>query len=82
MFEDFKENFIKLINSRILIIAAFITICAVLLIMRLFNLQLIHGHDYITSFQLMIRKERTLAGVRGNIYDRNGNILAYNELTY
>lgn len=27
-------------------------------------------------------KERTLSSTRGNIYDRNGNLLAYNELAY
>ena len=32
----------------------------------------------------MARTERTvsLTGTRGNIYDRSGNVLAYNELSY
>ena len=30
----------------------------------------------------MIEKTVTTPGTRGNIYDRNGNLLAYNELAY
>ena len=36
----------------------------------------------MNTFQLKIEKERTLLGTRGNIYDRNGVPLAYNELAY
>ena len=28
------------------------------------------------------RKPKEIQGTRGNIYDRNGNLLAYNELAY
>ena len=34
------------------------------------------------NFKLKIRKERSIASTRGNIYDRNGELLAYNELAY
>ena len=69
-------------TSRVTVLAVILIFCATGLIWRLFDLQLVHGSEYLNSFQLMIRKERILPGVRGNIYDRNGNILAYNELTY
>jgi penicillin-binding protein 2 len=55
---------------------------AVVLIYRLFDLQIVNGQSYLDNFQLMIQKEKTIQGTRGNIYDRNGNILAYNELAY
>jgi penicillin-binding protein 2 len=55
---------------------------AVILIYRLFGLQIVNGQSYLDNFQLMIQKEKTIQGTRGNIYDRNGNILAYNELAY
>jgi penicillin-binding protein 2 len=55
---------------------------AVVLIYRLFDLQIVNGQSYMDNFQLMIQKEKTIQGTRGNIYDRNGNILAYNELAY
>ena len=34
----------------------------------------------ITGFRS--KKQRTIQGTRGNIYDRNGKLLAYNELAY
>ncbi|MCR5674403.1 MAG: penicillin-binding protein [Lachnospiraceae bacterium] len=52
-----------------------------ILIYRIFDLQIVHGADYLDSFQLLIRKQRSIPGSRGRIYDRNGNLLAYNELS-
>ena len=51
------------------------------LVYRLFFLQIINGENYLDSFQLKIMKERSISASRGNIYDRNGNLLAYNELS-
>lgn len=55
---------------------------ATLLIYRLFDLQIVNGEKYLNNFKLMIQKEKIIEGTRGNIYDRNGNLLAYNELAY
>ena len=52
------------------------------LLYRLFDLQIVHGQEYLDEFTLTIRKERTISSTRGQIYDRNGNLLAYNELAY
>lgn len=53
-----------------------------ILIYRVFSLQIVNGQKYLDDFQLKIEKERSIASARGNIYDRNGNLLAYNELAY
>lgn len=53
-----------------------------ILIYRVFSLQIVHGQTYLEDFQLRIEKERSIASARGKIYDRNGNLLAYNELAY
>jgi penicillin-binding protein 2 len=50
------------------------------MIYRLFSLQIISGEYYLDSFKLRIKKEKSIPAARGNIYDRNGNLLAYNEL--
>ena len=55
---------------------------SVILVRRLFDLQIIQGEDYISKFQARTTKERVIKSTRGNILDRNGDILASNVLSY
>ena len=64
----------------VLILLLCLTSCT--LIYRLFSLQIVHGAAYLENFQLKIQKERSIPATRGNIYDRNGKLLAYNQLAY
>ncbi len=52
------------------------------LIQKLFDLQIIQGEDYIQQFQTRTTKTRVIKSTRGNIYDRNGTVLASNVLSY
>ena len=52
------------------------------LVARLFDLQVLNGESYLNDFTLSIRKERVLKATRGEIYDCNGKLLAYNQLAY
>lgn len=82
MFSNLKENFINLVTSRLFVlIIVFIAMCAALL-HRSFDLQIVNGEAYQNNFQLKIRKERSIPSTRGNIFDKNGKLLAYNELAY
>lgn len=82
MFERIKENLINLFTSRFLFLyVAFFAMMAVLLI-RVFDLQIIHGEEYLDDFMLKAEKSREIPSTRGNIYDRNGVLLAYSELAY
>lgn len=80
MFSEFKEAVIKFITSRAVIVSGVLIVLACILVYRLFDLQVINGEYYLDSFKLKIKKEKTIQAARGNIYDRNGNLLAYNEL--
>ena len=86
MFNDLleitREFFKKLISSRLFILGGFLFFLFCVLGVRLFNLQIVNGEEYQETY--MARTERTvsLTGTRGNIYDRSGNVLAYNELSY
>ena len=53
-----------------------------LLIRQVFELQIIQGKDYISEFESRITKKRVLKSTRGNIYDRNGELVASNVLSY
>lgn len=82
MFKNIRDSIINFITSRFFIlILAFCVMCAIL-IYRLFSLQIVNGAEYLEEFTLKIRKERTIASTRGQIFDRNGELLAYNELAY
>ena len=82
MFSKWKESFITVISSRLFVLLlAFFFLCSTL-VYRLFDLQIVKGEDYLNNFHLKIVRERSLPSTRGNIYDCNGNLLAYNELAY
>ncbi len=80
LFDSVKENIIKFITSRAVVVSAVLVALACVLVYRLFSLQVINGEYYLDTFKLKIKKEKTIPAARGNIYDRNGNLLAYNEL--
>ena len=72
----------KLLSSRLVILAVAFVGLYVILGMRLFNLQIMEGEQYQENYMAKTEKKISLAGTRGNIYDRNGNLLAYNKLSY
>lgn len=80
MFNFVMERIWKFISSRFVILIALLVAISGILVYRLFVLQIVRGEAYQNTFQLKIRKERGIPGTRGNIYDRNGHLLAYNEL--
>ncbi len=67
------------IRSIILIIIA--ALLSVVLLQRLFVLQVVNGESYQENFSMSILKEKTIKSARGNIYDCNGVVLAYNEIS-
>lgn len=81
MFNRMKKSIVKAVNSRIIILVLVIVLLASLLVQRLFQLQIVQGESYQNDFSLSILKERTLKSTRGNIFDRNGKPIAYNELS-
>jgi len=72
----------KVFRSRIVIASVFMIAMALLLIYRLFNLQIIN-HDYYTEEALGNQLQiLPIPPIRGDILDRNGEVLATNELSY
>ena len=78
----FQGEFFHKINLRTLFMSVIAIGIGIGLIYRLFVLQIVNGETYLANFQLRIRREVTIPSTRGKIYDRNGNLLAYNELAY
>ncbi len=82
MSENIKELFEILKKSRLWVFALLLIGIFSILLGRMFYLQIIMGEEYQNDYTYSIVKERTLNSTRGNIYDRNGKLLAYNELAY
>lgn len=82
MFKNIREFFRIIIKSRLLIAGTVMTLLFSILIVRMFDLQIVNGETYQDNYTLKIVKERTLNSTRGRILDRNGEVLAYNELAY
>lgn len=82
MFNYVKNSLSKLIKSRLIVLVVLFALLAGILIQRLYTMQIINGEKYLTDFTMQIKKETTLKSTRGNIYDRDGNAVAYNKLAY
>ena len=75
-----KNAMVKLGSSRLAVLMIIFCLTSSILICRLFYLQIIRGEEYAEEYELQIRKTEKTDAARGNIYDRNGNLLAYNRL--
>ena len=82
MFDELRDKIIAIVTSRLTILTLCFMGLGAILIYRCFDLQIVHGEEYLEDFVLQIEKTRDIASSRGSIYDRNGNVLAYNELAY
>ena len=65
----------KSINLRYNTMTVFTYIIGIILIVQLFNLQIIHGKEYREESNTRLTRESTLLAARGEILDRSGNIL-------
>lgn len=67
---------------RLMILGMFFGFLLTVLIVRLYHLQIMEGEASQEEFISSIIKTQRLPGNRGNIYDRNGTLLASNRLSY
>lgn len=65
----------KNINFRYNSITIFIYFIGIVLIIQLFNLQIIHGAEYRQESNTRLTRESVLEAARGEILDRSGNVL-------
>ena len=78
VFEKIKEFFSN--RTRILFIVLLVLFSR--LVVRCYELQILNSEEYAEDYVLKLEKETLTSSARGNIYDRYGNLLAYNELCY
>lgn len=64
------------------IISVGVYIIGIILIIQLFNLQIVNGKDYREQSNTRLSRESTLQAARGDILDQSGNKLATTKLGY
>lgn len=69
-------------NVRYNILYILVYIVGIILIFQLFNLQIVHGEEYLQRANSRLTRETKIRAARGNILDYNGNVLAGNEIKY
>ena len=65
----------KNINFRYNTATVFTYVIGIILIVQLFNLQIVHGTEYREESNTRLTRESTLEAARGDILDRSGNVL-------
>lgn len=82
MFDTLKEYLKAFFKSRLVPIVAVYIILFAILVDRMFILQIVQGDTYASEAEARTTKVRETKASRGNIYDCNGKLLAYNKLSY
>ena len=82
MISDFLYNILKILKSRIFIVCLLVVALFSTLIFRIFDLQIVNENYYMSTYIQKAEKTIYSPGTRGNIYDCNGKLLAYDSLAY
>lgn len=70
------------VKLRYNLVNTFVYIIGIVLLLQLFNLQIIHGEEYRTESNTRLTRETKLEAARGNITDRTGNAIASTKMGY
>ena len=81
-FQTIRKGLKAFFENRTLCLGVILFVIAAVLVVRLFSLQIVHSEEYSENYMNTTRKEVSIPGQRGNIYDRNGVLLAGNEVIY
>ena len=70
------------VNFRFNVLIIIVYIIGIILITKLFDLQIVNGAEYRETSNTRLSRERILESTRGDILDRSGNILATTYTTF
>lgn len=82
MWKEIKNTAIQLITSRLFLLVIVFFSLSFILVHRIFVLQIVQGEEHLQNFEYKSLKNLDIKSTRGNIYDANGKLLAYNRIAY
>ena len=72
----------KVRTSRLFLLGAAYAALIAVMVVRLYRLQIIQGESFLKDYIQKTEKNVSIQATRGNIFDVNGKLLAYNRLAY
>ena len=69
-------------NFRYNVLTTIIYIIGIIIIVQLFNLQIVNGAEYRENSNTKLTREATIEAARGSILDRTGNVLVSTEMDF
>lgn len=82
MLDIFLDAIKRIFKSRLLFITLIYMVLFGIIVHRLFVLQIVEGPTHAEEYEYKNTVSREIKSTRGNIYDRNGMLLASNTLSY
>ncbi len=73
------EKVMEILENRELVLSFLLSLVAFIFIIQLFNIQIINGSTYREQAENKIIRTESISASRGEIYDRNGVLLATNK---
>lgn len=77
-----RDLLLDYMRSRLFPVTVLMVLLSAALTFKLYDLQIINGDTYSQTIETRSEKTISIRSIRGNIYDRNGTLLAYNKLSY
>ena len=69
-------------NFRYNVLTAIVYLIGIIILIRLFNLQIVNGAEYRYSSNNRLTREASIEAARGSILDRSGNVLVSTEMKF
>ena len=76
------NNELKNLNFRFNILSIIVYIVGVIILIKLFDIQIVHGKEYRENSNTRLTRESTIEAARGKILDRYGNTLVSTDMSF
>lgn len=76
------SNDLRNLNFRFNVLSVIVYIIGVVILIRLFDLQIINGQEYRENSNTRLSRESTIEASRGSILDRSGNALVSTDMSF
>lgn len=77
-----QKSELENLNFRFNILSVMVYIVGVIILIRLFDLQIINGQEYRENSNTRLSRESTIEAARGSILDRSGNALVSTDMSF